>query len=396
MQYKKKVLLVLEESFETDTKCFASNSTWGYFAISFLKKFEEAYIYVPLENVSKCTKNNIFDPPSNVTIVGRPHYRSYKEYYSKLIKTYTTHKKLTENYVKKVDIVIVRAPSQISNIVVDACKKYNKKLIVVFAGNFIKASQLNKDDSSYIKSFLYRFTRNFIEKGHINLAKESQLMILYGNELEKTYSKYNKKYIFTNTPTIYEKELFLRKDTCEGNIINIIRVGSYIPLKGYETLIKAIKRLKKEHKLDVILNTFGSIDNQKYYQSLLKLANVEYINLNPPIQFGEQLFSKYKKSDMQVITSISEAIPRTIVEGASFSLPLIATNVGGISTNIKDKYNGLLIEEENVDMLVNAILTIVNDSKLRQKIIKNGFDMASNMTIENISAYIAEEINNAS
>ena len=126
---------------------------------------------------------------------------------------------------------------------------------------------------------------------------------------------------------------------------------------------------------------------------MLKISDVSYINLHPPVEFGKELFEKYKKSDIQVITSKSEGIPRTIVEGASFSLPLISTNVGGISTNIIDKHNGLFIETGDVNSLVEAITEVINNKELRQTIIRNGFEMARNMTIETMSDLMANKIN---
>lgn len=393
MKYNKKVLLVLEEDYETDGEIYSSDSTWGYYALNFLKYFDKSYIFVPLKEVKKCTMKNTFTLPNNISIVGRPYYKSFKEYYKTLIQHHNKYKKLSEEYVKHVDVVIVRAPSQISNFIVAACKKYDKKLIVIFAGNFLQqANPLMKQNIGILKKIFLNSIAKIIEKGHVNLAKQSSLMILYGKELETVYSKYNKNYIFSNTPTIYNKYLYKRTDTCKEVTIKLIRVASYLPSKDYETLIEAVKILKQKN-INLVLNTFGTIFDEDYYQDLLKLSDVEYINLNPPVEFGNKLFDKYKDADIQIITSKSEGIPRTILEGASFSIPLITTNVGGISTNITNEYNGLYIETENVDSLVSAILTIIGNDELRQKIIMNGFEMAQNMSIENMSVSIANEIN---
>ena len=393
MKYNKKVLLVLEEDYETDGEIYSSDFTWGYYALNFLKYFDKSYIFVPLKEVKKCTMKNTFTLPNNISIVGRPYYKSFKEYYKTLIQHHNKYKKLSEEYVKHVDVVIVRAPSQISNFIVAACKKYDKKLIVIFAGNFLQqANPLMKQNIGILKKIFLNSIAKIIEKGHVNLAKQSSLMILYGKELETVYSKYNKNYIFSNTPTIYNKYLYKRTDTCKEVTIKLIRVASYLPSKDYETLIEAVKILKQKN-INLVLNTFGTIFDEDYYQDLLKLSDVEYINLNPPVEFGNKLFDKYKDADIQIITSKSEGIPRTILEGASFSIPLITTNVGGISTNITNEYNGLYIETENVDSLVSAILTIIGNDELRQKIIMNGFEMAQNMSIENMSVSIANEIN---
>jgi glycosyltransferase involved in cell wall biosynthesis len=46
-------------------------------------------------------------------------------------------------------------------------------------------------------------------------------------------------------------------------------------------------------------------------------------------------------------------------------LPVIATNVGGVSDLIKNEYNGILIERNNVQDLSHAIIQLARNGDLR-------------------------------
>lgn len=52
--------------------------------------------------------------------------------------------------------------------------------------------------------------------------------------------------------------------------------------------------------------------------------------------------------------------------------PIVATEVDAISDLITDHENGLLVEVDNVEQAANAVKEIMNDNKLRRKLISNG------------------------
>ena len=56
-----------------------------------------------------------------------------------------------------------------------------------------------------------------------------------------------------------------------------------------------------------------------------------------------------------VLPSISEGLPRVILEAMALAKPAIASNVGGISEVVKDGVNGFLIEPKNISKLVEKI-----------------------------------------
>jgi glycosyltransferase involved in cell wall biosynthesis len=59
-------------------------------------------------------------------------------------------------------------------------------------------------------------------------------------------------------------------------------------------------------------------------------------------------------------------------EAMACGVPVIVSACGGLTDTVQNEKNGLLIEEQNIDQLVQAILRIKNDGHLGQSLIKQG------------------------
>ena len=66
----------------------------------------------------------------------------------------------------------------------------------------------------------------------------------------------------------------------------------------------------------------------------------------------------------------------TLIEAMACRKPIIASNVGGVSSIIKDGYNGLLFEKENVADLTNKLKRMFSDAALRETLAQNALDYA--------------------
>jgi glycosyltransferase involved in cell wall biosynthesis len=60
------------------------------------------------------------------------------------------------------------------------------------------------------------------------------------------------------------------------------------------------------------------------------------------------------------------------IEAMAYRLPIIATHTGALPDLVEDNVNGMLVESENVDSLVNALRTMIDHPELRQEMGRNG------------------------
>jgi len=156
----------------------------------------------------------------------------------------------------------------------------------------------------------------------------------------------------------------------EKDIVEFLFVGRIVPIKNLSFLIKAfLEALKENNK--IILNIVGDGEKQEV-EKLKKLANG-----NKNIRFlgaktKNELVKIYQNSDVFCLTSKYDNYPNVIFEAMACGLPVIATNVGGISMQVVNNETGILVEIDNTEQLKNAILKLANDKNLRDKMGKAG------------------------
>jgi colanic acid/amylovoran biosynthesis glycosyltransferase len=99
---------------------------------------------------------------------------------------------------------------------------------------------------------------------------------------------------------------------------------------------------------------------EKYSQEkLLKLENLEYNFLG--FLRNKDIYNFYKNNNVDVFINVSESegVPVSIMEAMSCHIPIIASNIGGVSDMIINNKNGILMSN-NADLneISNALTKI--------------------------------------
>ncbi len=143
--------------------------------------------------------------------------------------------------------------------------------------------------------------------------------------------------------------------------------------KGLDVLLEALKRLVKTHP-DLAVLIVGDGEMKHFYMSLtqrLGLAgNVIFVGDVP----DHLLPQYYAASDALVLPSkdMSEGFGLTLLEANASGKPVIASNVGGIPSVVKNGYNGLLVQPNNSKALANAIIRLQRNPSKAHTMGRNG------------------------
>ena len=164
-----------------------------------------------------------------------------------------------------------------------------------------------------------------------------------------------------------------------GDSVLIGIVGRLVPIKGHKYFLEAAK---------IILDTGYKIQDARYDDSELKFVIVGDGDLRQELEdysnklgisgnviftgFRQDLPKIYADLDIVALTSINEALGLVLVEAMASGKPVVATNVGGVPSLVKHGVNGLLIKSQDVQALSDAIIKLLNDSDLRQKMGREG------------------------
>ena len=144
----------------------------------------------------------------------------------------------------------------------------------------------------------------------------------------------------------------------------IISVGRIVGWKGYQLVIKALKRLPEEF-------VYVLIGEGPYLKNLQKLA--EELEVKKRVfflgsKFHDELPKYYSMGDVFVQPSIGhEAFGITVIEAMACGLPVVGSTSGGIKGLIKDDFNGCLFEIGNVSEFVEKIKRAFTQKKRLSK-----------------------------
>ena len=150
--------------------------------------------------------------------------------------------------------------------------------------------------------------------------------------------------------------------------------------KGLKYAIEAIGKLIKNENINIshgniIFIIMGEGEERKNLEEIIKNNNLE----DSIFLIGnvENASSYLKAFDIFTLTSITEALPYAILEAGKAEVPIIASNVGGISEIIDDMRSGILLQPKKPKEISDAIEYFINypDKKeIFSKLLKEKID----------------------
>ncbi|UKJ07073.1 glycosyltransferase family 4 protein [Solitalea lacus] len=285
-----------------------------------------------------------------------------------------------KEFIKKSDIKLIHPHLENSLYLATTSKTTNSKIIytvhdvISFINNHYKALKQRKKISRYFNKvdnviFVSSYTKKVYENELNNIPQNT---IIY-NGVEDSGPPQEIEY---NTHT--------------GNI-NLLFVGGEKTVKGADILLEAIDILvNQKHITNCNVSMLGSYPvNNNTNQLIKKYKLNKYVTVFGFIASPNHL-NYFKKADILIVPSRSEAQPLAILEGFNLGIPIIATNVGGIPEILTDGENGLLCNP-NCNDLADKIELLLSNQKLRATISKNNFEHSKrfqiNTMIENLKRF---------
>jgi len=163
-----------------------------------------------------------------------------------------------------------------------------------------------------------------------------------------------------------ESRSFSRPPELDPACFNIGIVGRLTAVKGHIYLLRALNDLPlSDMRLYVLGDGELRSELERVAQRNGLSGRVFFLGFRPNAE-------EYLRSlDALVMPSLYEGFPYTMLEGAYWSVPLIASRVGGLQEVLTDHCECLLVEPRNVDQLKEAIVTLYNDPTLRKTLGEN-------------------------
>lgn len=148
--------------------------------------------------------------------------------------------------------------------------------------------------------------------------------------------------------------------------INVLFMGRLGERKGIYDLLSVISTINKRHK-HVFFHLCGDGDVEKVKDIVIK-NNMEKNVFIPGWINLEQKLDYFAAGSIYILPSYNEGLPISILEAMASSLPIIATNVGGIPEAVEHKKNGYLVLPGDKLNLEKYLLLLIENEELRNEL----------------------------
>lgn len=181
------------------------------------------------------------------------------------------------------------------------------------------------------------------------MLRNANLIFVLDDDSLNQYINYNKNVVKVNNSIILPEEDYSDKQL--HNPIRLLFVGRLSKVKRIDEIIKAVENCKE----DVVLTIVGDGEERTHLESLVETNRVKFTGALKPDQVKNEMI----RGDIHVMNSVLEGKPMTIIEAMSYGMPIITTNVGGISELVE--FGGNAIETDGTFLqIICAIKNITS------------------------------------
>mgnify|MGYP006427213207 CR=1 FL=1 len=140
----------------------------------------------------------------------------------------------------------------------------------------------------------------------------------------------------------------------KNNTLHLGFVSRIIANKGWKVFLDALKILKENH-IDFKATIAGKGKDESSLIRLIEkydLKNTEFVGFVDQ----QKLFRLYNKFDLYIFPTLNDSLGLTGLEAMACGTPVIASDIDGPSTYVKNGQNGYLFNVNDFDGLANKIM----------------------------------------
>tara|TARA_R110002050_G_scaffold74772_4_gene160170 strand:+ start:75757 stop:76767 length:1011 start_codon:yes stop_codon:yes gene_type:complete len=226
--------------------------------------------------------------------------------------------------------------------------------------------------------------------------KLKYIPILHGGNLSKRLHNNPKlsQNIFNNAYKNIAPSEYIQSEFKKQGYHNLLCIPNSIELKNYPFKKRVLDKLKLlwVRSFSEIYNPLLAIDVLKQLKTngvdaslcmigpendgSLKKAKAYAVKLNVAVKFTGKLSKQgwielSKDCNIFINTTNFDNMPVSVIEAMALGLPVVSTNVGGLSFLIENKKEGLLVEPNDINAFVNALKKVLSNTEETNTMVLN-------------------------
>lgn len=338
----------------------------------YLQYYEKIYVVARVFSTEECDESFLVD---NVEFLPLKPFHSLTGFFKNSFKNTILLKK----YITSSEVVIARGGGYLALQSIHICKIKNIKIGVEVIGDPEEVFVKNVVNHPLTPLFRLIFTQ--IQK--IAIKSANSVLYVTRQKLQNKYPTRKGTFVTHASNVMLKSEDFVcqSKEIVNKEFYNLISVGSLTQMyKSPDVVIEAVHLLKNEG-YNIKLTWLGDGTNLQKLQEL-----VNQLNLQDSISFlgvlsKEKVKANLDESDIFVLVSRTEGLPRAMVEAMARGLPCIGSNVGGIPELIS---NEMIIEPNDPKALADKVKFLINNPIFTNKQAALNLNNAKEYAFENL------------
>ena len=156
----------------------------------------------------------------------------------------------------------------------------------------------------------------------------------------------------------------------------VLSVGSIVPEKGFDFIIRAIGLVDKGIRPNLII--VSNSNRPVYRDYLMRLAAENGVNIEIKILISDlELTRLYNKAQLCVYASYLEPFGLVPLEAMACGTPVVAVREGGVRESVVHNVCGLLTDRDE-RKFAEAVSQLLQDNEMHQHMSRKAIDIVSN------------------
>lgn len=349
-----------------ENKYYFKSQEWHDFYQRYLRVFDELKICNRVIDEFELKKNRILCDDPRIEIHPLPIFHGPIEY----AKVFFATGRAMKTAVDGCDAAILRLPSTVA-------QRISKQVIkagIPFATEIVFDARDGADTSN---NFMEKKLWRIIDKQMRTIcALADGVSCVTEKYLQQHYYSVKPNHFVSNYSTLALDKSFFTSPRLypEKTVFTIAHVDLQIGLhsrKGTDIIIQALEKLKKK---GVVVNVaFAGDDWNNSTEKILAYAKEHGIEGQvscPGFLTRQQLDAFLNQSDLFVLPTKAEGLPRVIIEAIAKGMPTVTTPVSGNPELIPARY---LVDFYDVDTLADRIEKLVTNKEEYEKASKENY-----------------------
>jgi Glycosyltransferase len=263
------------------------------------------------------------------------------------LNRYIAYKKAIKSYIQEKgipDIVHVHIPYPAGIAAWWLYRTFKKKYVVTeHYGIYEKDVEYNYTSRSY-------FFQYWVKK----IFKQAEILMPVSRYLGKAINKMVLTKPFICIPNVVNTSLFYYDNSQKQETFTFIHVSDYSNNKNVMGILMAIQRLRQKMERFQLYCMGG---DSSPFQQFIKENNLQNHVKFFPLMSQADLAHHVRKAHVGILFSHHETQSCVILEWLCAGLPVVASNVGGV-TELINQTNGVLVADNDIEALAEALFQV--------------------------------------